>query len=82
MYIFNTRDKFPFFIVQIPHLLSNIPSKIFCGSIFLELLRIARWTLRTNDFIPKVSDFDLFSRMIAESGNIGTLTKQLRIIIH
>ena len=82
MYIFNTRDKFPFFIVQIPHLLSNIPSKIFCGSIFLELLRIARCTLRTNDFIPKVSDFDLFSRMIAERGNIGTLTKQLRIIIH
>ena len=56
-----------------PHLSSNIPSTIFYGSIFLELLLIARYTLRINDFIPTTSDF--FSRMISQNGNRAALTK-------
>ena len=58
------------------HLSSNIPSLIFYGSIFLELLRVARYTRRTNDFIPRT--YDLFVGMIAQGGNRATLTKQLK----
>ena len=58
------------------HLSSHIPSTIFYGSIFSELLRTARCTLRINDFIPRGSD--LFSKMIAQDGNGTTLTKQLK----
>ena len=46
---------------------SNIPSTISSGSIFSELLRIARCSLRTDDSIPR--DSDLFSKMIAQGGN-------------
>ena len=42
------------------HLSSNIPSKISCGPIFLELLQIVRCSVRTDDFIPR--DSDLLSR--------------------
>ena len=49
---FNKRDKFSLFIVRIPHLSSNIPSTISSGSIFSELLWIARSPLRIYDFIP------------------------------
>ena len=62
------------------HLLSNIPSTIFYGSIFSELFRIARCTLRINGFIPMASD--LFSRKIAQVGNRATLTKQLKKAFH
>ena len=59
-----------------PHLSSNISSTIFSGSIFSELLWIARCPLRTYDFIPWASD--LLSRMIPESGNRAAITKQLK----
>ena len=60
---FAKRDKFSLFIVKIPHLSSNIPSTIFSGYIFSELLWIARCPLRTYDFIPWASE--LLSRIIA-----------------
>ena len=53
-----------------PHLSSNIPSTISSGSIFSELLRMAR----CHD--------DLFSRMIVQDGNRATLTKQLKTAFH
>ena len=56
-----------------PHMSSNKQSKIFYGFIFLELLRIAKCTVRINDFIPTSSD--LFSRMVRQSGNRITQTK-------
>ena len=62
------RDKFPLFIVRMPHLSSNIPSTISSGSIFLELLRITRCSLKTKNFIPRASD--LLSRMIVQDGNL------------
>ena len=43
---------------------------------FSELLRIARCSLRTNDFILR--DSDLFSKMIAQGGNRAALPKQLK----
>ena len=66
------RDKFPFFIVQMPHMSTNIPSTNLYGCIFLELFPIARCTLRIADFISSASD--LFSRMSAQGGNRATLT--------
>ena len=59
---------------------SNIPSIISSGSIFSELLRIARCSLRTNDFILRDSDF--FSKMIAQGGNRAALPKQLKKNFH
>ena len=61
-----------------PHLSSNIPSTISSGSIFSELLRMARCSLRTKNFIPRASD--LFSRMIVQDR--ATLTKQLKKAFH
>ena len=73
---FDKRDKFSLFIVRMPHLSSNIPSTISSGSMFSELLWIARCPLRTYGFIPWASN--LLSRMIAWSGNRAALTKQLK----
>ena len=61
-----------------PHLSSNIPSTISSGSIFSELLRMVRCSLRTKNFIPRASD--LFSRMIVQDR--ATLTKQLKKAFH
>ena len=63
-----------------PHLSSNIPSAISSGSIFSDLLRMARCSLRTKNCIPRASD--LFSRMIVQDGNRATLTKQLKSAFH
>ena len=59
---------------------NNIPSTISSGSIFSELLRIARCSLRTDDVIPR--DSDLFSKMIAQGGNRAALPKQLKENFH
>ena len=58
-----------------PHLSSNIPSSIFYGSAFSEILRIARCTLLFSDFPPRVTE--LLQRMINQGGNIKLLTKQI-----
>ena len=52
---------------------SNILSTISSGSIFSELPRIVRCSLRTDDSIPR--DSDLFSKMIAQDGNRAALPK-------
>ena len=51
--LFDKRDAFPFSIVRMPDLSSNIPSNIFHGTVFSELLRIARATLLFDDFVPR-----------------------------
>ena len=48
--LFDKRDAFPFFIVRMPYISSNIPSFIFYGTFKSEVLRIARSTLRYEDF--------------------------------
>ena len=50
--LFDKRDAFPFSIVRMPDLSSNIPSNIFYGAVFSELLRIGRATLLFDDFVP------------------------------
>ena len=59
---------------------SSIPSTISSGSTFSKLLRIARCSLRIDDFIPR--DSDLFSKMIAQGGNRAALPKQLKKTFH
>ena len=46
------RDAFPFFIVRIPYLCSNIPTFIYCGTFKSEVLRIAKNTLKYENFKP------------------------------
>jgi len=73
--LFDKRDAFPFFIVRMPHLSSNIPQNIFYSSIFSELLRIARCTLLFNDFIVRASQ--LIDRMKSQGGEVRLLKKQV-----
>ena len=73
--LFDKRDKFPFFIVRMPHLSSNIPSSIFYGSSFSEILRIARCSSLVDDFISRTSI--LLKRMINQGGNTKLLLKQI-----
>ena len=74
--LFDKRDQFPFFIVRMPHLLSNIPSSIFYGSILSEFLRIARCTLKLDDFI--IRGKELFVRMVSQGGNTTLINKQIK----
>ena len=48
--LFYKRDAFPFFIVCIPYIDSNIPKLIFYSALFGEFLRIARSSFLLKDF--------------------------------
>ena len=54
--LYDKRDAFPFHIVRMPHKCSNIPESIFYSALKGEFLRIARATLRLQDFIPKAQE--------------------------
>ena len=69
--LFDKRDAFPFFIVRMPHIESNIPSFIFYGSFKSEILRIAKNTLRYEDFVGSVTAF--VTRMKNQGGIISRL---------
>jgi hypothetical protein len=49
--LFDKRDEFPFSIVKMPFLSSNIPYNIFYNTILSEILRIARCSLLYADFL-------------------------------
>ena len=51
--LFDKRDDFPFSIVKMPYLSSNIPYNIFYNTISSEILRIARCSLFYSDFLDK-----------------------------
>ena len=72
---FHKRDKFPFFIVRIPHFESNIPSTIFYGSIFSEILRIVTCTLKLEQVVPVASE--LYSTMLLQGANQSCINKQI-----
>ena len=78
--LFDKRDAFPFFIVRMPYLCSNIPSFIFYGTFMSEVLRIARNTLLYEDFKPKASS--LFNRMINQGGNKLKLASTLSKLVN
>ena len=64
--LFDKRDTFPFDISRMPHVSSNVPSKIFYSSLGAEILRIARATTKPCDFY--LSGQNLTSRMIKQGG--------------
>ena len=78
--LFDKRDAFPFFIVRMPHLDSNIPKSIFYSALVGEFLRIARSTLNFQDFIDKAKS--LVTRMINQGGREVNSTKSIRKIIN
>ena len=49
--LFDKRDAFPFDIVRMPEIRSNIPFSIFYSAVVGEFLRIARSTLLADDLI-------------------------------
>ena len=65
--LYDKRDAFPFSIVGMPYLSSNIPKKIFYSALVGEFLRIARATLYLSDFEPKAKD--LMTRMLNQGGD-------------
>ena len=73
---FDKKDKFPFLIVRMSHLSSNIPSANehlhIVSSFLLELIRIARCIIILYEFIPRASE--IVTRIIAQGGDSTTLT--------
>ena len=74
--LFDKRDAFPFSIVRMPHRESNIPSNVFYGAIFSEILRIVRCTLLFQDLVPRL--IDLFNRMIEQGASKHYFLKQIK----
>ena len=78
--LFDKRDAFPFFIVRMPYLSSNIPSYIFYGAFKSEVLRIAKNTLMYNDFLPPVCN--LLQRMVKQGGLLPKLRRSIGNVIN
>ena len=64
--LYDKRDEFPFSIVRMPNLKSNIPSEIFYNTIKSEILRIARCTLNIDEFINRGKE--IYQRMVNQGG--------------
>lgn len=78
VFIFNQydkRDAFPFSIVRLPFVCSNMPSKIFYSSISAEILRISRTSSAATDFISRSRL--LLDRMAKQGSNIARVHKAL-----
>ena len=77
--LYDKRDDFPFFIIRMPYLCSDIPSYIFYGTFSSELLRISRCTLLFDDFLPKGKA--LYNRMVSQGGSKVKLVHQINKVI-
>ena len=73
--LFDKRDDFPFFVVRMPYLDSNIPSFVFYGSFKSEVLRIAKNTLRYEDFLNSMISF--VGRMKNQGGTVPRLKQSI-----
>ena len=73
--LYDKRDAFPFYIVRMPHMQSNIPKSIFYSSLVGEFLRIARSTLIFDDFLPKAKQ--LINRMKLQGANHSRCKKSI-----
>ena len=77
--LFDKRDDFPFSIVRMPYVSSNIPESIFYSAMVGEFLCIARSTLLFTDFLPKARE--LIHRLKNQGAVQHTSTRHLRRII-
>ena len=73
--IFDKRQNFPFHIVRMPDITSNIPKNIFYGTIQAEILRLARTNMLIRDFTDVITS--LFRRMSNQGGDLYNMLKQL-----
>ena len=71
--LFDKRDTFPYFIVRMPYISSNIASFVFYSTFKSEVLRIAKKTLRYEDF--KTPIVSLLTRMVNQGGCCKKLVK-------
>ena len=78
--LYDKRDNFPFHIVRMPHRCSNIPQNIFYSSLVGEFLRIARSTLKSRDFFPRVKD--LLKRMRNQGATLEMSRRFLKKLIN
>ena len=69
--LFDKRDKIGFDIVRIPFYCSNVPSKMFYGSIGVEILRISRTTSKIEDLTRNCKW--LLSRTLKQNGQISRI---------
>ena len=66
--LIDKRDNFGFDIVRMPLYCSNVPSKMFYGSIGAEFLRISRATSKIEDLTHNCKQ--LLSRMLKQNGEM------------
>ena len=77
--LFDKRDAFSFSIVHMPEFSRNIPSNIFYGAVFSELLRIGGATPLFDDFVPRASQ--LYYRMCIQGGSRAKQNLQMRKVV-
>ena len=77
--LFDKRDDFPFSIVRMPYIDSNIPESIFYSAFVGEFLRIARSTLLLDDFKSKAKH--LCQRMHSQGANRDITKRNIHKII-
>ena len=73
--LYDKRDAFPFKIVRMPYLSSNMPSRIFYASLGGELLRIARCTTNISEFSK--SSQCLLNRVNKQGAKISRVKKTI-----
>ena len=73
--LYDKRDDFPFCIVRMPHMSSNIPKSIFYSALVGEYLRIGRSTLKLEHFMPKAKE--LLSIMLSRDANVSVSRKMI-----
>ena len=74
--LFDKRDSFPFAIVRLPFLSSNIPTTMFYSSIGAEILRIGRVSSSFENFLLSASI--LLDRARKQGANVDKLSKTLK----
>ena len=73
--LYDKRDNFPFDIVRMPHMSSNIPKAIFYSALVGEFLRIGRSTLKFEHFETKAKE--LLKRMLSQGANPSVSHKMI-----
>ena len=74
--LFDKRDTFPFSIVRMPFLCSNIPTKMFYSSLGAEILRIARANNNKISFVKSTKG--IINRMFNQGANRTRIANTLK----
>ena len=73
--LYDKRDSFPFSIVRMPHVCSNMPAFIFYSCFAAEILRIARASSCPENFI--IASRTIIKRAIKQGAILNRLKKSL-----